>query len=61
MPALVNAVHALNLSIGLYTSVGPTTCSSGNRTGKIPGSYGHYDRDAALYARWQVDAMTMDW
>ena len=60
MPSLISSLHALNLSVGLYTSVGPTTCSSGNRSGHIPGSYGHYAQDAALFARWGVDAVTLD-
>jgi alpha-galactosidase len=61
IPALATELHARGLKLGLYTSAGPTTCSSGNRSGKIPGSYGHYQQDAELYKAWGVDAMTMDW
>ena len=61
MAALVDYVHSLNLSFGLYTCAGNFTC-----IGKRPGSGGPYDpktgithhvnyaRDAATFASWGV-------
>jgi hypothetical protein len=40
---------------GLYT------CSQGGRDFKIPGSYGHYEQDAATFASWGVRYVKMDW
>ena len=52
---LAAAVHARNLSFGLYTSAGSTTCHSG------PGSRYHYDLDATTFASWGVDYVKLDW
>ena len=45
IPWLVSQLAGMGLELGLYTSAGPTTCSSGGRNGSIPGSYGHYPQD----------------
>ena len=48
--ALVTAIHARGLYLGLYTCAGERTCK-GNRTG----SGGHYEEDAKRFARHNVD------
>lgn len=48
--ALVEAVHARGLYLGLYTCAGERTCKN-NRTG----SGGHYEADAKWFARHNVD------
>jgi alpha-galactosidase len=55
MKALVDYVHAKGLKLGLYTCVGEKTCKK-NR----PGSYGHYQQDADLFAEWGVDMVKAD-
>ena len=40
-----------------YTSVGEKTCHHG----WSPGSFGHYQQDADLFASWEVDYVKMDW
>lgn len=55
MPALVSYVHNLGLKFGLYEDVGTETCSG------LPGSYGHYDQDAATFTTWGIDYIKMDW
>mmetsp|Transcript_4138 Transcript_4138/g.4548 ORF Transcript_4138/g.4548 Transcript_4138/m.4548 type:complete len:416 (-) Transcript_4138:105-1352(-) len=58
---LVSWLHERGLKFGLYTSAGFTTCSSGGRPEPIPGSYGHYESDAATFAKWDVDYVKLDW
>ena len=48
-------VHAKQLKLGLYTSVGDVTCK-GNR----PGSFDHYEIDAKTMAEWNIDFVKMD-
>lgn len=55
MKALVDYVHRRGLKLGLYTCVGEKTCKK-NR----PGSYGHYQQDANLFASWGVDMVKAD-
>ena len=55
MKSLVDYVHSKGLYIGLYTCVGTETCKK-NR----PGSYGHYEQDAAQFAEWGVDMVKAD-
>lgn len=55
MQALANAVHALGLRFGIYTSPGPKTC------GNYEGSYQHEAQDVRTYARWGVDLVKYDW
>ncbi len=52
LPTLINWLHARGLKFGLYTSAGDTTCSQGGRPHPIPGSFGHYEQDAATFAKW---------
>ena len=54
---VIDYVHAKGFKFGLYTSVGNVTCHGG----WSPGSFGHYDEDAALFASWGVDWVKMDW
>lgn len=61
IPALANFMHERGLKLGLYTSAGSTTCSSGGRPYNIPGSYGHYAQDAESFASWGVDYVKIDW
>ena len=56
MPPVIDYVHSLGLKFGLYTSVGDKTCHGG----WSPGSYGHYERDARLFAAWAVDWVKLD-
>lgn len=55
MPALVSYIHNLGLKIGLYEDVGTATCQ------ERPGSYGHYQQDANIFASWGIDYIKMDW
>jgi alpha-galactosidase len=57
MQPVIDYVHSLNLSFGLYTSVGTLTCHKG----WSPGSFGHYQQDASLFASWGVDYIKIDW
>ena len=49
-------VHSLGLKFGIYTSAGVLNCA-----GTSAGSYGHYPRDAAMFASWGVDYLKLDW
>lgn len=40
---------------GLYTCVGTQTCR-----GDRPGSYGHYEQDAATFKEWGMDFIKAD-
>lgn len=55
MPWLIDYVHSKGLYMGLYTCVGTATCRGGR-----PGSYGHYEQDAATLASWGVDFVKAD-
>ena len=57
MGPLVQYVHSLGLKFGIYTSVGTLTCHKG----WSPGSFGHYPKDVALFAGWEVDYIKVDW
>eukprot|EP00937_MAST-01D_sp_MAST-1D-sp2_P007303 g7303.t1 len=57
MKPVIDYVHSLGLKFGLYTSVGDKTCHGG----WSPGSYGHYEEDANLFASWEVDYVKMDY
>lgn len=54
MKALGSYLHSLSLRLGIYTSVGRTTCEG------LPASYGHYDIDARAYVEWGVDYLKID-
>jgi alpha-galactosidase len=51
---LAGQIHALDLRFGIYTAIGARTCQS------LPGSWGHYDQDAATFASWGVDFVKVD-
>ncbi|MBP2334038.1 alpha-galactosidase [Saccharothrix coeruleofusca] len=54
--ALADYVHAKGLKFGIYTSAGTMTCS----TIGFPGSLGHEQQDADLFASWGVDYLKYD-
>ncbi|MGW7556286.1 glycoside hydrolase family 27 protein [Streptomyces rimosus] len=47
-------LHRMGLKFGIYEDVGNLTCE------KYPGSFGHYQQDADLFAKWKVDYLKMD-
>lgn len=57
MMPVIDYVHSLGLKFGLYTSVGTTTCHGG----WSPGSLGHFEEDANLFAGWGVDYVKIDY
>ena len=54
MKSLGEYIHARGLKFGLYSSPGFETC------GRYPGSLGHEQQDADLYASWGVDYLKYD-
>ena len=54
MAWLAGQMHALGLRFGIYTAIGARTCQS------LPGSWGHYEQDAATFASWGVDFVKVD-
>ncbi|BDH11726.1 glycoside hydrolase family 27 protein [Streptomyces hygroscopicus] len=54
MAYLGRQLHALGLKFGIYEDVGTLTCE------KYPGSLGHFQQDAELFARWKVDYVKAD-
>ena len=54
MAALAERVHALGLKFGMYGDAGAKTC------GGYPGSRGHEEADAALFAGFGVDYLKYD-
>jgi alpha-galactosidase len=55
MKAVVDYVHSKNMSFGLYTCSGLLTCVGGR-----PGSFGHWQQDADVFAEWGVDWVKQD-
>lgn len=55
MKALADYIHSRGLKFGIYSSPGPTTCA------RFEASYGHEDRDAEQYGKWDVDYVKYDW
>ncbi|MFF0626489.1 glycoside hydrolase family 27 protein [Streptomyces sp. NPDC004296] len=47
-------LHKMGLKFGIYEDVGTLTC------GKYPGSLGHFEQDAKLFASWGVDYLKAD-
>jgi alpha-galactosidase len=47
-------VHSLGLKIGLYAEAGSVTCAG------FPGSLGHEQQDANLFASWGIDYLKYD-
>lgn len=54
IPALVDEIHNMSLSFGLYGDSGTATCSG------FPGSEGYESQDAALLSSWGVDYWKYD-
>jgi alpha-galactosidase len=53
--AVASYVHSLGLKLGIYEDAGTATCAG------FPGSYGHEQADANLFASWGVDYLKEDW
>jgi alpha-galactosidase len=53
--AVASYVHSLGLKLGIYEDAGTATCQG------YPGSYGHEQQDASLFAAWGVDYLKYDW
>jgi alpha-galactosidase len=53
--AVASYVHSLGLKLGIYEDAGTATC------GGFPGSLGHEQQDANLFASWGVDYLKYDW
>jgi alpha-galactosidase len=51
---LADKLHSMELKLGIYESVGTTTCEG------LPGSFGHYQQDADTFASWGVDFVKFD-
>ena len=54
IPWLAARIHAMGLKFGLYEAIGTQTCRH------LPGSWGHYARDAKTFAQWRVDFVKID-
>ena len=60
---VADQLHGKGLKLGVYTDIGQGSCGTAPHcgawfigTGKGPGSYGHYDLDAATIAHdWTAD------
>ena len=55
MKALSDYLHARGLKIGLYGDGGTMTCQ------RYPGNLDHEQRDADLFASWEIDYFKEDW
>ncbi|MHB8054269.1 MAG: putative Ig domain-containing protein, partial [Candidatus Aminicenantales bacterium] len=55
MRALGDAIHALGLKFGIYSSPGPLTCAG------YTGSHKFETQDARSFADWGVDYLKYDW
>ena len=53
--AVASYVHSLGLKLGIYEDAGTATCAG------YPGSYGHEQQDANLFASWGIDYLKEDW
>jgi alpha-galactosidase len=53
--AVAAYVHSLGLKLGIYEDAGTATCAG------FPGSYGHEQQDASLFASWGADYLKYDW
>jgi alpha-galactosidase len=52
---VIDELHGMGLQAGIYTDAGVRTCLG------MPGSYGYEERDAELFASWEVDFLKHDW
>ncbi|XP_002513153.2 alpha-galactosidase 1 isoform X2 [Ricinus communis] len=53
--AVADYVHSKGLKLGIYADAGLRTC-----TGRVPGSLGHEEQDAATFASWGIDYLKYD-
>lgn len=53
--ALADYVHSKGLKFGIYSDAGTLTC------GDKPGSFGYEEKDAKLFAEWEVDYLKYDY
>ena len=53
--ALADYVHSKGLKFGIYSDAGTKTC------GERPGSHGYEEKDAKLFADWDVDFLKYDY
>lgn len=53
--ALADYVHSKGLKFGIYSDAGTQTC------GDKPGSFGYEEKDAKLFAEWEVDFLKYDY
>ncbi|KAK6544319.1 hypothetical protein TWF694_001019 [Orbilia ellipsospora] len=51
---LADEIHAMGLGFGMYSSAGKYTC------GRYPGSLAFEEKDADLFAEWEVDYLKYD-
>ncbi|WP_328535602.1 NEW3 domain-containing protein [Streptomyces sp. NBC_00344] len=54
MAWLGKQLHSIGLKFGIYEDAGTSTC------GGYPGSWGHIEQDARLFASWKVDYLKLD-
>jgi alpha-galactosidase len=54
---LTTYAHSRGLKIRLYTDAGLSPCGCVNDGG----SFGHYEDDAKLWAKWGIDGIKIDW
>jgi len=52
--ALADYVHSKGLRFGIYSDAGTMTC------GDRPGSFGYEEKDAKLFAEWEIDYLKYD-
>jgi alpha-galactosidase len=55
MKAVADYVHSKGLKFGLYNCAGTKTCAG------YPGTRGHDEQDARLYASFEIDYLKFDW
>ena len=63
MAALADYVHTQGLKLGIYTDVTSNPCVHGQyerEHERVPGSLGHYQKDARTFARWKIDYVKAD-
>ncbi|MBE7180132.1 MAG: glycoside hydrolase family 27 protein [Terriglobus roseus] len=54
MKYVADKIHSLGLKFGMYSSAGVFTCA------RYPGSLGYEEKDADLFAEWDVDYLKYD-
>jgi alpha-galactosidase len=61
--SLAAYVHSKGLKLGIYTDVTPHPCIHGQyhrEKEEVPGSWGHYQQDASIFAKWGIDYVKAD-